>query len=528
MKTEKGLLFEEGDDVEACFIGRRFKKVPKEGEEPCVFAYTKACDVICVAKVCSCRGRMWAEDVSEKANKKSSGKTKMKPLVRCRHCGKFCDSGTEVGVGSGKTEIWCGECAAEDSQLCPKCGRHSVRSAFSRVTGVSEEWCESCCDEHTFLCSGCGHHSLNETAVAVITADGGARAPVTVKWCRGCVNTKSAHCTRCGRVTDRRMSSAAPHDPTHFPDVDSVICPECMRDLGASQCRNCGRMTLNPANSRGEAYCDECLTRGYGSPVYSYHRFCGKLCFWEAGKTEASRPNRDTLYLGFELEAGGTSPAEQRLAASEVNAIDPGETRFHLEQDGSIPSFGFELISSPHTYAAHREYDWKKVLKAMIRHKMKSHDLDGQCGLHVHVSRSFLSGPDMAKIDLFVLKNRVFWERIARRASTRYSQFVTKPIRYHGTSNGDAAGRYAAVNFTNSNTVEFRLFRGTLNYDTLIGTLAIVDGLCRWIKTRNCVQILNPKETETFYNWLKAGGAEYAPAVAYIDKRNALSTDGEI
>ena len=39
-------------------------------------------------------------------------------------------------------------------------------------------------------------------------------------------------------------------------------------------------------------------------------------------------------------------------------------------------------------------------------------------------------------------------------------------------------GRYVAVNLENSNTVEFRLFRGTLNYKTFIATLQFVDEIC--------------------------------------------------
>ena len=39
-------------------------------------------------------------------------------------------------------------------------------------------------------------------------------------------------------------------------------------------------------------------------------------------------------------------------------------------------------------------------------------------------------------------------------------------------------GRYACVNITNWNTVEFQMFRGTLKYNTLIATLELVDKIC--------------------------------------------------
>ena len=39
-------------------------------------------------------------------------------------------------------------------------------------------------------------------------------------------------------------------------------------------------------------------------------------------------------------------------------------------------------------------------------------------------------------------------------------------------------GRYAAVNLMNYMTIEFRLFRGTLKYNTFIAALELVDAIC--------------------------------------------------
>ena len=39
-------------------------------------------------------------------------------------------------------------------------------------------------------------------------------------------------------------------------------------------------------------------------------------------------------------------------------------------------------------------------------------------------------------------------------------------------------GRYAAVNLMNYSTIEFRLFRGTLKYNTLIAALELVNAIC--------------------------------------------------
>ena len=39
-------------------------------------------------------------------------------------------------------------------------------------------------------------------------------------------------------------------------------------------------------------------------------------------------------------------------------------------------------------------------------------------------------------------------------------------------------GRYACVNLANANTIEIRMFRGTLKYQTFIATLQMVDEIC--------------------------------------------------
>ena len=44
--------------------------------------------------------------------------------------------------------------------------------------------------------------------------------------------------------------------------------------------------------------------------------------------------------------------------------------------------------------------------------------------------------------------------------------------------NGTSRERYTCVNLQNSDTIEFRIFRGTLKYNTLIATLQLVDRIC--------------------------------------------------
>ena len=55
--------------------------------------------------------------------------------------------------------------------------------------------------------------------------------------------------------------------------------------------------------------------------------------------------------------------------------------------------------------------------------------------------------------------------------------FIPKDILDHAKK-GTNGSRYTCVNLQNDSTIEFRIFRGTLKYNTLIATLQLVERIC--------------------------------------------------
>ena len=51
-------------------------------------------------------------------------------------------------------------------------------------------------------------------------------------------------------------------------------------------------------------------------------------------------------------------------------------------------------------------------------------------------------------------------------------------------------GRYVAVNLQNSETVEFRLFNGSLKLNTIYATLQFVSNLCLYAKNKSVDDVL--------------------------------------
>jgi predicted glutamine amidotransferase len=128
------------------------------------------------------------------------------------------------------------------------------------------------------------------------------------------------------------------------------------------------------------------------------------------------------------------------------------------------------------------------------------------CGLHVHVNRDSLGNSlshqeeTIAKI-LFFVENH--WNELLRFSRRTQEQMEHWAARYGRKDNPKEQmehvkkrylGRYTCVNLQNDATIEFRLFRGTLRYNTLIATLQLVDQIC-------CAALLYSDEEMAELTW---------------------------
>ena len=75
-------------------------------------------------------------------------------------------------------------------------------------------------------------------------------------------------------------------------------------------------------------------------------------------------------------------------------------------------------------------------------------------------------------------------------------------------------GRYKAINLQNDNTIEFRLFRGTLKLNTFIASLQFVVVITRFVKSVKLNDIFAAKWSDVF------GCTEYEELNQYLKERN--------
>lgn len=88
----------------------------------------------------------------------------------------------------------------------------------------------------------------------------------------------------------------------------------------------------------------------------------------------------------------------------------------------------------------------------------------GKCGLHIHINRRSIKSKK--NLFRFFLTYKEVFQTLSGRTNTYYCSFGDYELE-RNFYNPAYARRYTALNFKNKSTIEFRLWRGTLNPETL-------------------------------------------------------------
>jgi hypothetical protein len=218
---------------------------------------------------------------------------------------------------------------------------------------------------------------------------------------------------------------------------------------------------------------------------YHEHKNDERTFFSSSEEVGANEDN--ALYLGVELEVdrGGMSNDESDTVAAIL-----GEDFVYFEEDGSLRN-GFEIITEPATLAYYKEHaqDWEAVFKRLVKDGYRSHNT-ATCGLHVHINRNFLSrnfqSEDSSLKSILAVFDK-FWDNLvifSRRTTTNLNRWANKydktPTEIVDDMHYGYVDRYHAVNVSNEPTIEFRLFKGTLNPESFFATLELIYSIVNW------------------------------------------------
>ena len=114
----------------------------------------------------------------------------------------------------------------------------------------------------------------------------------------------------------------------------------------------------------------------------------------------------------------------------------------------------------------------------------------------------------------FSRRNVETMERWAAKPSLDYIDTDTEPDIVNKVKWYKSEGRYKAINLQNMNTIEFRLFRGTLKLNTFIASLQFVVVITRFVKSVKLNDIFTAKWSDVF------GCTEYEELNQYLKERN--------
>ena len=320
--------------------------------------------------------------------------------------------------------------------------------------------------EHTFVCDICGHERPWDERAEF---DG-------QNLCADCLDTHTVLCVECGgRIwSDDNAGSR-----------DEPLCQDCYDDNYTSCCR-CGRQ-LREDQAYYESsdeyderpYCSQCYAALDKDQSIHHYYYKPKAVFHGEGPR----------FFGVELEIDGAGERTSNALAL-LNIANRNGDCAYIKHDGSLDD-GLEIVTHPMSLEYHlRKMPWEALCCKAVSLGYLSHRTS-TCGLHVHVSRSAFGETEaaqeaaIARVLYFFEKH---WEELLKfsrrtprqleRWAARYG-YKEQPMEildfakkgYHG-------GRYTCVNLQNADTVEFRMFRGTLKPNTIFAALELLDQLC--------------------------------------------------
>lgn len=201
-------------------------------------------------------------------------------------------------------------------------------------------------------------------------------------------------------------------------------------------------------------------------------------------------------YMGVELEVevpGGDRIGKVERLHKVINGEEFGAKAF-FENDGSL-SNGFEIITQPMGLDAHKEM-WAWLKDPQSVRGLRSHNTS-TCGLHVHISKENLTKLQIAKIVTFINDpgNESLIRAVARRYAEGYCKIKGKKI---GTAHY-SEDRYEAVNITPRKTIEFRIFKGSLKYESVMAAIQFANAVVEFCGLANVsIQELNEERFMEF------------------------------
>jgi hypothetical protein len=305
---------------------------------------------------------------------------------------------------------------------------------------------------------------------------------------------REVDCSNCHVCRDTILT-----DDTYDGPGGSLLCESCYENEVA-RCPNCGDMQWNDdCDFNEDGHCTDCQESD------------GLIANYSDKSANHLRPE-GRKEIGIELEVEGCESAEQ--AAEYIRQFLPA-TYCTLKRDGSLGAGGVEIVTRPDSFGVHKNL-WAPFFANSPGRALSSWNT-GRCGMHVHVNRNMLSDLQIGKMLCFMNEPAAvnFISKIAGRAPGHWCKVHKKKI----SDLHHEHDRYTALNVTGPRTVEFRVFKGTLNADGFMKNLEFVQALVAFTAPASR-SIADATSYRAFCNWLPR--KDYPMLHAFLKRKGFL------
>jgi hypothetical protein len=397
-------------------------------------------------------------------------------LVSC----SVCEYETESDnlVTTDYDSLVCDDCA----QICNRCDVIGSTNDIFHTVDDDFTWCEACTDRRAYWCEGCESYNSDGTSEIVDRGE---------YWCNNCTSE------------------------------------------GAYWCDDCEQY-----NQDG---CDSCGSDndGHGRVIHDYS--------YRPDAIFHSTDNNERLFFGLEIEVEASHRLrEASIYAQQLEALDLA----YLKHDGSLNN-GFEIVTHPMSHGffkneAQELWDTLEQLRTNSNYRVKSWDTK-TCGLHIHISRTgFNGGAHMHRFLNLVYSNPDFYSTLAGRTSDQWAKFtdiyqrdyvrdangeriyhddgrgyeiISKRTFMHKLNTDRNSDRYSAVNTNNRETLEMRIFRGSVNGDTIKAQIDLAHASVEYTRTLTVQDVRNGALSADLFMWYIFQHEDLYPELsARIDK----------
>lgn len=392
-----------------------------------------------------------------------------------------------------------------EKMICAECGE-VIEGSNYYTTASGETICEDCYESEYFTCDDCGEIFPWDECIYI---DGRWKSRYI---CESCADDNHYYCEVCGEYhesTEEVLYTGLLHNGRYAQYENTYLCSGCRSDL--NHCEACDVYCPDNEYDFEVGLCESCAENAGADVIGEYHSNNGWTDFG------------DEDLFGIELEVESLGSASKFDIAKRLSENYLGEHAI-FQRDSSLER-GFEIITQPHSIDRFNEIDWRGALKFLTDEGVRSHDTT-TCGLHIHVTRDFFGDTleeyytNTAKVVYLYSMRWNFFLKLSRRTQEQADRWAA----VHESKNLEEAkecvkgsSRYHAINFRNRDTVEFRLGRGTLRYESFMAWIDLHLTMSRNVKQ---VDENNPLDLSV---WLKGISQS---TLDYIRERHAFDAIG--